>query len=284
MISIEKLNETWVRVSSDPGIEAELVQFFTFEVPGYKFMPAYKAGHFDGKVRLYNAGRKTLYAGLVHYVRFFAERNEYPLQYINAVESRTPITTDIIAGFTDTLKLHSGGKPIEARDYQIAAITHAIHAERCLLISPTASGKSLIIYSLLRYHVAHGRRCLLVVPNVSLVEQMVADFADYSSVNGWEVDRHCAKIYAGFPKDCSTVVVCSTWQSIFKQPASWFEQFDVIIGDEAHNFKSKSLTGIMEKLIHTRYRIGTTGTIDTSKIAAFKLLSNSGRYHFVISL
>lgn len=283
MISIEKLNETWVRVSSDAGIEQELVQFFTFEVPGYKFMPAYKAGHFDGKIRLYNGARKTLYAGLVHYVRLFAERNDYPLQYINAVESTTQIDHEIVRGFTDTLKLHSGGKPIEPRDYQIAAITHAIAAERSLLISPTASGKSLIIYSLLRYHIAHGRKCILVVPNVSLVEQMVADFADYSSVNGWVIDRRCQKLYSGFPKEFSADVLVTTYQSITKQPQSWFDQFDVVIGDEAHTFKSKSLTGIMEKLVNTRYRTGTTGTIDSSKVNKLVLEGVFGPLHKVIT-
>lgn len=283
MISIEKINETWLRVSSDPGIEQELVQFFTFDVPGYKFMPAYKAGHFDGKIRLYNAGRKTLYAGLLHYVRFFAERNEYQLEYINTVESSTQIDYATVQGFTDSLKLHSGGKPIEPRDYQIAAITHAIQSERSLLISPTASGKSLIIYSLLRYHIAHGRKCILVVPNVSLVEQMVADFADYSSFNRWPVVKRCQKLYSGFPKEFSADVLVTTYQSITKQPQSWFDQFDVVIGDEAHTFKSKSLTGIMEKLVNTRYRTGTTGTIDSSKVNKLVLEGVFGPLHKVIS-
>ena len=57
-------------------------------------------------------------------------------------------------------------------------------------------------------------------------------------------------------------VTVSTWQSIYKMRPEWFEPYGMVIGDEAHTFKAKSLTAIMEKLRDAKYRIGTTGTLD----------------------
>ena len=60
-------------------------------------------------------------------------------------------------------------------------------------------------------------------------------------------------------------VTISTWQSIYKLDKSYFDGFDVVIGDEAHQFKSKSLVSIMSKLHDAKYRFGFTGTLDGSQ-------------------
>ena len=69
-------------------------------------------------------------------------------------------------------------------------------------------------------------------------------------------------ITAGASKDIDTEITITTWQSIYKLPKDWFNRFDVVIGDEAHQFKSKSLVSIMTKLYDTKYRYGFTGTLD----------------------
>ena len=38
-------------VECEPGYAAELSEFFSFYVPGYKFMPAYKNKVWDGKIQ-----------------------------------------------------------------------------------------------------------------------------------------------------------------------------------------------------------------------------------------
>ena len=118
-----------------------------------------------------------------------------------------------------------------------------------------------MIYAVARYHVGRKRRILLAVPTTSLVEQMFKDFQDY----GWDVEKYCHKVYAGRKKTTQQRVTISTWQSIYNMDRQWFSQFDVIIGDEAHQFKSKSLIGIMSKLKDTKYRYGFTGTLSGSQ-------------------
>jgi superfamily II DNA or RNA helicase len=281
VVTIEKLDEVYVRVFSEPSIEQELADFFTYEYPGAKFTPQYRARLWDGKVRLYDQLRKTLYVGLVEYVKSFAERNNYALQISDDIAVQNDIDETQLQQWLRDLNPQSRNEPIQIRDYQFDAIHKALSTERVLLLSPTASGKSLIIYSIIRWHLERNHKCIIIVPTTSLVEQLYADFEDYSSANGWGTSMYCQKLYAGFPKQFSKDVLITTWQSIYLQPKAWFKQFDVILGDEAHQFKAKSLTTVMEKMDNVRYRIGTTGTLDNKKIHQLVLEGVFGKVHRV---
>jgi superfamily II DNA or RNA helicase len=132
---------------------------------------------------------------------------------------------------------------------------HAVKNNRAMMLSPTASGKSLIIYMVSKWF--QKQRKLIIVPTTSLVYQMQSDFVGYGCD---EKDIHI--IMSGKEKLSSAPVVITTWQSIYKLPKSWFDEFGVVIGDEAHLFKAKSLASIMEKLSDCKYRFGFTGTLD----------------------
>mgnify|MGYP001444702132 FL=1 len=277
MIKVKKKDEVYIKVDTDLSTDQEICDFFTFEVPGAKFMPLYKNRMWDGKARLYSMYTKELYVGLLPYLKEFADTLEYDIEI-----DMPNIGEDIdIDKFTDELRLQSNEKDIEIRDYQKEAVTKAINVGRTLLLSPTASGKSLIIYSLIRYHQLKNRKQLIIVPTTSLVEQMYRDFADYSTKNGWKVQENCHRIYGGKEKTNEYPITISTWQSIYKYPKKWFEQFDVIYGDEAHLFKAKSLTTLMNKLVNTPYRIGTTGTLDGTKTHRLVLEGVFGNVHKV---
>lgn len=260
-INIEKVDEVYIKVRCEPHVAAELSEFFTFEVPGAKFSPAFRNRVWDGKIRLYDKRNGKLYGGLLAYVREFAKQNELQVNQAPDVYSSTKIDIKDVEGFCKSLKPQSQGKNIEVRDYQIEAIYQSLKRHKLLLLSPTASGKSLIIYSIIRFHQMADRKTLIIVPTTSLVEQMYSDFADY----GWNVDKYCHRIYHGYDKDIVKDVVISTWQSLATLDKNYFKQFDCVIGDEAHNFKAKSLTTIMTALNNAKYRIGTTGTLDGTK-------------------
>lgn len=283
MIKIEKINHVHLRIYSDPGVAQELSEFFTFEMPGARFTPQFRARLWDGKIRMFDIHRKTLYVGLLKYVADFADRNGYEIELIGDWPKTEEISSEEIADFAEWLNPCSRGEPITIYDYQIEAVRHALTAERTLLLSPTASGKSFIIYTTMRWHLENKRKCIIIVPTTSLVEQLYADFEDYSSQNGWRTNRHVQKLYSGFTKDFSHDVLITTWQSIYKQPANWFAQFDVIFGDEAHNFKAASLKTVMEKMPAIQYRVGTTGTLDNKKVHKLVLEGMFGPVHKVIS-
>ncbi len=265
-ITIQKKNEVFLNIQTDPSIEMELSEHFQFFVPGYKFMPAYRNRMWDGKIRLFDSRKKTLYCGLHKYLREFCDVRDYKLEVIESPQYgalESSLSPDL-EGLLSNLSLSVNGVDIIPRQYQLEGLSHTLSQEKSLLLSPTASGKSLIIYLAIRYYLdVFDGNVLLIVPTTSLVEQMYSDFGDYSRKDTWSHEENCHRIYSGREKiGVSQRIIISTWQSIYKLPASWFNSFGMVIGDEAHNFKAKSLTSILEKCTEAKYRIGTTGTLD----------------------
>ena len=255
---ISKKNEVYLNVETDKGIARELSDFFTFEVPGAKFMPQYRSRMWDGKIRLFSMQTGEIYFGLLSYIEEFAKRNEIEIEYKEGVKNGDTTESDVVREFIQRVRPRARGADIQVRDYQFDAILHAIRNDRCLLLSPTASGKSLIIYILsVWYAMKTEQNILILVPTTSLVEQMHSDFIDY----GFN-ESMMQKIYQGYSKNITKPITISTWQSVYKMQKKWFEQFGCIMGDEVHIFKSKSLTGIMNKMTLCKYRHGFTGTLD----------------------
>jgi len=257
-LTIQKVNEVYLKIETEPHIEYELRDRFTFEVPNKKFMPQYRSKYWDGYVHLFNMKTKRIYVGLLDKIVAFCENAGYSYQFANNKFYGPPFEVNemiSMEGVKDYMKSITTFTP---RDYQIEAVYDALRYNRKLLISPTASGKSFMIYAIVRYFVALGKKILLVVPTTSLVEQMFKDFQDY----GWDAENYCHRIYAGRDRSNTSEVTITTWQSVYNLDRSFFEEYDVVIGDEAHLFKSKSLIGIMDKLHHAKYRYGFTGTLD----------------------
>lgn len=266
-ITVAKQNETFMHVSCDPSIERELSEHFQFFVPGYKFMPAYRNRMWDGKIRLYDFKRQTLYNGLFKYLKEFADLRDYKvITAASTAYSKIGETQNVdLKPFLTPLVISGAGKRIIPRDYQLDALSCTLQNKNGLLLSPTASGKSLIIYLAMKWYLEYCKDdVLIIVPTTSLVEQMYTDFAEYSSQDeSFNNDELCYKIYGGADRDnIRKRVIISTWQSIYKLGHPWFQRFGMVVGDEAHQFKAKSLTSIMEKCTEAEYRIGTTGTLD----------------------
>ena len=271
-MKITKKNEVHLQIETEPHIARELSEYFTFEVPGARFMPSYRNKVWDGKIRLYSIATGQIYVGLLPYIREFCKRNDirYELDFNTRPEDLDEST---IKSFIKHLKI-----PYKARDYQISSILSGARKCRSLFVCPTASGKSLIIYGLTRWCHYKNLKTLIIVPTTSLVEQMYSDFLDY----GW-LESYMQKIYQGHDKKVTKDVVISTWQSLYKFPKKYFEQFGCVIGDEAHTFKSKSLTSIMNKLHLCKYRFGLTGTLDDLQTHKLVLEGVFGTVNKVIS-
>ena len=255
---IKKANEVFLKIETQPHIEYELRDRFTFQVEGAKFMPQYRKRNWNGEIHLYDMRSKQIYVGLLDKIVNFCEQYGYSYKfeenkfYGQPFEVNETISLEGVKDYMKSICTHS------PRQYQVEGVYDALRHNRKLLISPTASGKSLMIYSLVRYYVDKNEKILLVVPTTSLVEQMYKDFQDY----GWDAETYCHRIYSGREKTNEFPVTITTWQSVYKLERSFFEDYGVIIGDEAHLFKSKSLIEIMTKLHHAKYRFGFTGTLD----------------------
>jgi len=271
IVTVSKVDEVFMKVNCDDGLARDLYDFFSFTVPNAKFMPSYKNRYWDGKVRLFSIKTKKIYIGLLPYVDEFCRERGYDfggIQDVIGEKNPNKLGPQTLEPWLTDLKL-----PFEPRDYQIEAFNTAIQYGRQLLLSPTASGKSLIIYLLARYY---NKKTVIIVPTTSLVEQMSKDFIDY----GYE-ERIC-KIYSG-QEVFDAPITITTWQSFSKAPKDVMQSFDVVFGDEAHLFKAQTLKGILEKMKTTAIRFGTTGTLDGSEVHRLQLEGMFGPVNKVIS-
>lgn len=253
---VEKINETWVRLKCEPDIMEELYYEFQFEVPGARYMPAFKNRIWDGKIKLVNKRGKT-YLGLVDKLREFCEVRDYEFELVG-IEKEKVKPQDVVE-FIRTLRL-----PHTPRDYQYMGVYKALKEKHTIIQSPTGSGKSLQIYCLIKNLIEWDyKKVLLVVPTINLVTQMRGDFKEYAA-DLEDIDKSVHLIHGGKEKNTDKPIVISTWQSIFRLDVSWFEQFDAVIVDEVHLAKSDSLKGILEKSINAKHKVGFTGSLDNS--------------------
>jgi len=247
-------------IECEKSIAKELNQYFTFYVPNYQYTPAYKKKVWDGQIRLFNLYSRNIYVGLLDYIKKFAKDRKYSLEVDSEklLES-DDYNVDEFGNFIKSLNLK-----LKPHPHQLKACYRAMKDQRSLLLSPTGSGKSLIIYILVRDAIMRlndNEKILIIVPTVGLVNQLYKDFEDYSA-GTWDVVSNTHRIFSGEEKETAKKIVVSTWQSLYNMPKQFFDQFGAVFGDECHLFKAKSLTSIMTKLTDAHYRIGTTGTLD----------------------
>lgn len=262
VVNVEPINAVHMKIDTDSGVKMELQQYFSFRPTGYQFVPAYKNRVWDGWVRLFQPLRPVLYVGLLPYLRKFCEDRGYELNVGEMYAEQDNVPDDY--GYEIAKEI---GCKFQPRDYQNDYIVNAIRKNRSLSLSPTSSGKSLIIYLIQQhYYQAYGHRTLIIVPTISLVHQMAGDFQDYGCTD------EIYKIQGGVDKNTDAPIVISTWQSLIKQPKAWFDQFRVVLGDEAHQFQAKSLQKIMDSLTECQFRHGFTGTLKSDESKTHRLV------------
>jgi superfamily II DNA or RNA helicase len=273
-VTVARLDETHDLVSSsDPGILMELSESLTFMVPGYKFMPAFRSGKWNGKASIFNPFSRRLPKGLREWLSGWCGSRDYEVVF--PVEERVEFGEEDAKRFVSTLKLPKtlNGVPFEVRDYQLQAFVEAVRKRRLTLLSPTASGKSLIIYLIIRYF---AEKTLVIVPNLGLVRQMKGDFVEY----GMDPDL-VHQIFSGQEKVTDHPVTVSTWQSLRKMSGQFLGRFGVLIVDETHGAKASELKKIVERMVDCRVRIGLSGTLHNEKLSDLTIEGLLGPIHRV---
>lgn len=279
-VLIRRVNETFIHIDTDDGFLRTLSDYYSFFADNYMWSPKYKSGFWDGKIRLLNARYGLLYAGLLPNLLKFLEENEktYELDGFEEFMELEAIKADF-ERFLSTIKLPDG---FDVRDYQLDAILASLRDRRGLIISPTGSGKSLIIYLMIRYLMSRQlvKKVLLLVPTINLVGQMFSDFGEYAENDSWDNEKYCHQIIGGRDKESKKPIFISTWQSVYDiKDKKYFEQFDSMFVDEVHTAEAKSISGIVERSANTKYRYGLTGTLKDTSTNPLQLIGMFGEVH-----
>lgn len=257
-VELIKKDNVFMKVICDRGIAVELNEEMSFFVPGYKFMPKYKNKMWDGKIYLLNLRTREMYNGLVYKVHKFCKANGYTLKVDPALVDFDELDVDQVETYFNEFV---NTEEFEIRDYQLQSIVDCIKFKRKLLLSPTSSGKSLVIYMITRIlQDMYEAKVLITCTSTGLVEQMTEDFWSYQKPE--EEKLNINRIYSGKKFDPEADIVVTTWQSAYKKDPEWFDQFDVIISDEAHAYKANCLKDMLEKTKASPFKFGFTGTLD----------------------
>jgi len=277
-VQLKKLNETYVYVNASSSLCQTISEHFSFFAEGYKWHPKVKSRMWDGRIRLFNSRFNTLPLGLAPQLEELLNEAGCEIEKTGFPDDVDPVSLE-----ADFDRFYSGlvlPPEIELRDYQKAAVLESLRTRRAIVISPTGSGKSFILYLILRYGLSRAlfRKTLLVVPTINLVTQMYKDFGEYSAKDpGFDVDKMCHQIYGGKDKDAVKKINITTWQSMDQiKGLKFFEQFDGTFVDEVHLAESKGITRIVEGSVNALYKIGTTGTLKESKMNPLALVGLFG--------
>ena len=272
-LTIYNYDEAYIKVQCDESVAWELRDAFSFRPPGFQFVPSYKQKLWDGYLRLYNPANKLLYRGLAPQVIKWITERGYTYEYNDE-------DLDNSFSIEEAKEFINGLNPKHyPRDYQILSFVHVIRSRRRIVLSPTGSGKSLLLYLVCNYLLRKGKRGLLIVPRSALVEQMYSDFEDYSIKNGKDMEKYCHRVYSGRDKDTNKPITISTWQSLQRMPKEFFQNYDYVIVDEVHQAQAKALTDIVSKCTKASVRVGVTGTLSGAKSHEWQLIGLFGQIY-----
>lgn len=256
---IRKFNEVFFKIDATIEQNQELNEYFSYYAKDYKFQPKFKYGTWNGKIYFYNKFDQTLPIGFYKDLVNFAKKFNYNLKVKIRKEDFFNDVND--EEFEEMYKEIFNDK-IKPRDYQDISIKKCIRYKRGIIESVTGSGKSLCLYAIIMYLLANhpDKKILFIVPNIGLVEQMVTEFKDY----GFDcADEFVSVLYSNVKHKCdfNKPILISTWQSIYKKPYSFFEDYIGVLCDEVHLAASVSIQTIMKKCSNAEFRIGLTGTL-----------------------
>jgi superfamily II DNA or RNA helicase len=254
---------------------------FGVHVDGYFFMPAYKLGRWDGKIRFFEKTGKT-YVRLLDKILPYIEKWGYDFEIIdNRKEVQPNPTVPFEIGACDEgIALEAThldyfgevfdayGKRIELRPYQAQVVKLAVEAGSGFIVAGTGAGKTLITAAISHAYGQVGNRCITIVPSDDLVTQT---FAWYEKC-GLDVGQ-----YSGTEKDINHTHVVATWQALQYNPTI-LQYFTVVIWDEAHGIKAS----VAQKLLndngkHIPFRFGVTGTFPKPECDKMSLMSSVGQ-------
>ena len=276
-LQILKHNEVYLQLKGEKSLLREISDHFTFDVPNAKYSPKFKAGVWDGKIKLLNYNNQLIYCGLLKDIEDYCLENDVEIEYLFENGSNE-FSVNEAKKFIKSINLpkYIGKDKFEMRDYQLETFISAVRNKRELYLSAVNSGKSFIIYLILRYLM---KKTLIITSRVNLVSQLYDNFEEYN----FDSEKYCHKIYSETEKNSDKLIHISTYQSAILFSKEQLAEYEVIIGDECHHYESKVTKELMESLTSCEYRFGFTGSLNDSKTHKLVLSGLFGQIKNVIS-
>lgn len=255
----------------EPQDHKFLMDKFALMVEGAFFMPLFKLGRWDGKIKFFDPAGK-IYTRLLPDVMPYLETWGYE---VDLKDYRKPVKS-IATRIDENWFIGKEGMELKVtmRPYQVDAVNACLDNGSGFIIAATASGKTWMVAALADVMAKNELRTIVIVPSDDLVKQTVATFR----LGALDVGT-----YSGDTKDIYHMVVVATWQALQNNP-SLMNEFQCVVVDEAHGAKAK----VVGELINNHgkdiaYRFGFTGTLPKPQIDQMTLKGCIGEELFAIT-
>jgi len=291
-IVVFKQDESMLKILCFQSIAMEINEAYSFLMDGYKYSPLYKQGRWDGYIRIFSLGKRTLPSGLYSNLQAMCEDRGWTLRTVlnphnesyGLPNQKLELSKEECQEYVESLNIHAGGNKLIVDDFQHHGIYQALMNRQCILHAATSAGKSLMVYSIALYITEElDGRVLVLVPTVGLTTQFKSDFKDYSSENKWDTESNVHLISAGVDKKTKKRITISTYQSLSKEPAEYFNSFTCILTDEGHKITADTFKNIYGKATEVPYRLACTGTLQELKCNLLQMIGLTGPVIHVIS-
>jgi superfamily II DNA or RNA helicase len=264
VVNLELHDPLHVRIDTENwdylrGVKEHLTHY----VDGFKFMPLYKTGQWDGTISLLNGADRTIPYGLTLELLKYHKREWSELPNIVS-----PDVKSLFQGMTPNYEKNLLWEPY---DYQDDCISACLKTSKGIIRSATASGKSLMISYVQRalFNQAKIKNGIIIVPSIGLVTQFYEDMQDY----GINMD-YVGRVGDDW-KEWDNPCVISTWQSLNNVPHH-IERMDSVIVDEVHGAKAQVLGELLQQATNARWRYGFTGTMPNQRLDCLQVMSYLG--------
>lgn len=186
-----------------------------------------------------------------HYVNIIGDTYKIPTKITRKISTKQNINRDLYRVKFKVEQIDGGG------DFYGLEVQDHLYITNNGIVTHN-SGKSLIIYVIMMFCMYKGwvKKPLIIAPTINLVIQMKGDFITYGCD-----PKLVHVIHYGHEKYSKSPIFISTWQSLVDFGNDYFNQFDMLIGDEAHGFEAKSLVSIATRMVNCHYKLGFTGTL-----------------------
>ena len=273
-VILSKINESFFEVDADFDVLQELHARYAAYKSGYQYSQAYKDRRWDGKKHFFNTIANSLPYGFLTDVIEYCKSCNYQYE-LKGIEESDIVRQIDEKKYKECIEyfMRNSGKTI--RDYQDEAVHAALTHRRGILLACTGSGKSLMIYNIVRSLRKEGyKHVLIIVPTIPLIYQMNDDLRDYGYDNA---DDELTIQGDGHKADEDKPVLISTWESLQHKESEYFEKFDAVIVDETHGARAMKLFGILQHCTKAKVKLGCTGTLPTDPLDQMTIQANLGK-------